>query len=62
VQYEKLIVSPMKKEGLAVVQCSEESAQWHSLFGIDAKQDAYYVGDFNSRSAAEFVRDALEAS
>ena len=45
-----------------VEQCEEREADLWGLYGIDAQGDAYAIGDFSTKSDAEFIRDALKAS
>jgi len=61
VKFDKYKVVPLRDHSNPV-QCKERNAQFWGLFGIDEKDDAYAVGDFSSRSDAEFIKDAIEAS
>jgi len=61
VKFQKYEVVPLR-DHTNPVQCEERNAQFWGLFGIDAKDDAYAVGDFSSRADAEFIKDAIIAS
>lgn len=43
------------------VQCKERNAQFWGLYGVIGT-DAYAIGDFSSRTDAEFIKDAIQAS
>lgn len=60
-KFEKYEVVPLKDHANPE-QCEERHAQFWGLYGINKDDDAYAVGDFSSKTAAEFIRDALEAS
>lgn len=42
--------------------CEELDADFWGLYGIDKDGNAFAVGDFSSKSDAEFIRDAIYAS
>lgn len=43
-------------------QCEERNAEFWGLYGIDANDYAYAIGDFSVKSDAQFIKDAIEAS
>ena len=55
-------IVPLQDLGEHVEQCEERQADLWGLYGIDPKGDAYAIGDFSTRSDAQFIRDALIAS
>lgn len=61
-KFQKYEVVPLQDHGETVVQCEERNADLWGLYGIDEHDDAYAVGDFRSKSDAEFIKGALEAS
>jgi hypothetical protein len=61
VKFEKYEVVPLR-DHTNPVQTEERNAQFWGLYGIDEANDAYAVGDFSSKTDAEFIRDAIQAS
>jgi hypothetical protein len=61
VKFEKYEVIPLKDHANPV-QCETRNAQFWGLYGIDKNDDAYAVGDFSSKTDAEFIKDAIQAS
>ena len=55
-------IVPLRDSGETAEQCEERNADFWGLFGIDKDKDAYAIGDFSSKSDAEFIRDAINAS
>lgn len=55
-------VVPLQDLGECVEQCEERNADLWGLYGIDANDDAYAIGDFSTKHDAEFIKDALQAS
>lgn len=60
-KFERYEVVPLRDHAHPT-QCAERNAQFWGLFGIDKMNDAYAIGDFSSRTDAEFIKGALEAS
>ena len=60
-KFEDYKVVPLKDHANPV-ECAERNAQFWGLYGVDDKGDAYAVGDFSSKTDAEFIRDAIQAS
>ena len=60
-KFEKYEVVPLKNHSNPE-QCEERNAQFWGLYGIDKNDDAYAVGDFSSKTDAEFIRSAIQAS
>ena len=60
-KFEKYDVVPLRDHSQPR-QCSERNAEFWGLYGIDINDDAYAIGDFNAKSDAEFIRDAILAS
>ncbi len=55
-------VVPLQDLGEHVEQCEERHADVWGLYGIDSHGDAYAIGDFSTKSDAQFIKDALDAS
>lgn len=60
-KFEKYEVVPLKDHANPV-QCNSRNAQFWGLYGIDKNNDAYAVGDFSSKTDAEFIKGAIQAS
>ena len=60
-KFQKYKVVPLR-DHINPVQCQERNAMYWGLYGIDKADDAYAIGDFSSKTDAEFIKDAIEAS
>jgi len=61
VKFQKYEVVPLR-DLASPVQCEERNAQFWGLYGINKDDDAFAIGDFDSKADAEFIKDALIAS
>ena len=55
-------IVPLRNSGESAEQCEERNADFWGLFGIDKDENAYAIGDFSSKSDAEFIKGAINAS
>lgn len=55
-------VVPLRGLGEHCKQCKPADADFWGLYGIDENEDAFAIGDFSTKSDAEFIKDALIAS
>ena len=55
-------IVPLRDSGETAEQCEERNADFWGLYGIDKDENAFAIGDFSSKSDAEFIRDAINAS
>ena len=60
-QFQSYIVMPMRDLGEHCEQCPPQNADFWGLYGIGEDDHAYAIGDFSTKSGAEFIKDALEA-
>lgn len=60
-KFDSYEVVPLQDLGEHVEQCEERHADLWGLYGV-SKGDAYAIGDFSTKSDAQFIKDALEAS
>ncbi len=60
--FKSYVTRPMRDLGEHCEECMPRHADFWGLYGIDANDDAYAIGDFSTKSSAEFIRDALIAS
>jgi hypothetical protein len=60
--FRSYVVRPMRDLGEHCEECPAHEADFWGLYGIDANDDAYAVGDFSTKIDAEFIKDAIEAS
>ena len=55
-------ILPMQDLGEHCEECMPRHADFWGLYGIDKNDDAYAIGDFSTKSDAEFIRDAINTS
>ena len=52
----------MQDLGETTVECKPKHADFWGLYGVDNIGNRYAIGDFSTKSDAEFIRDAIHAS
>jgi hypothetical protein len=52
----------MREFGGHCEECKPEQADFWGLYGIDAEENAFAIGDFSTKHDAEFIKGALIAS
>ncbi len=61
-QFESYFVVPLRDLGEHCEECDAEHADFWGLYGVDDSNRAYAIGDFSTKSDAEFISEAIQAS
>ena len=59
--FKSYVILPMQDLGEHCEETAAHHADFWGLYGVDANDDAYAIGDFSNKSDAEFIRDAINA-
>jgi hypothetical protein len=59
VTFQSFKVLPMRDLGEHCEECEPRHADFWGLYGIEESGDAYAIGDFSTKSDAEFIRAHL---